>query len=129
MIKHIVLAVSAAAAIAAAAAVAIVAAAFGVFALLEPEVGSAGAAGLVALFAAALIGVIGLIAWLKVRPKKAAKGPPEGDMLARAMNLARERPIVAAAALIAGSVIAFRNPALTALAVKGFMDSKKPPKK
>ena len=128
MIKRIVLGIFAVAAIAAAAAVVIVAAAFGLYALLAPDVGPAGAAGLVALAAAVLIALIGLIAWLQVKPPRAAKAPPQGDMLARAMNLARERPIIAAAGVMAAAAIAMRNPALTALVVKGFMDSKKPPK-
>jgi hypothetical protein len=75
-----------------------------------------------------LIGLIGLIAWLKLKPpRRSAKAPPQGDFAARAMNLARERPIMAAGALVAASIIAMRNPALTALVVKSFLDSKKPP--
>jgi hypothetical protein len=131
LIKKVVLAVSAVAAIAAAAGVVIVAAAYALFALVSPELGAAGGSAVVALAAALLVGFIGLIAWMKLRPPRrfaSAKGPPAGDFMARAVNLARERPIMAAGALVAASVIAMRNPALTALVVKSFLDSKKPPK-
>lgn len=129
MIKKIVLGLCAAAAIAAAAGVLVVAAAVGLYAVLEPRFGAAGSAGMVALAAAVLIALVGVVAWLQIRPVRAAKAPPQGDMLARAMNLARERPIIAAAGVMAAAVIAMRNPALTAVVVKGFMDSKKPPKR
>jgi hypothetical protein len=130
LIQRIVFGVTALAAIAAAAGVVIVAAAFALYALAEPSLGSAGAAGLVALAAALLIALVAIAAWWKMRPPSAhpGKAPPQGDMLARAVNLARERPIIAAGGIVAAGMIAMRNPALTALVVKSFLDSKKPPR-
>ncbi len=129
MIQRIILAIAAAAALAAAVAVAVVAASFGVYSLLKPEFGPAAASGMVAGIFAALFAVVGLAAWLKARPRKPKPSEGAGDPMARLIQLARERPVIAAGALVAGSVIAMRNPAITALVVKSFFDSKKPVKR
>jgi hypothetical protein len=128
LIQRLILAIVAIAAMAAASAAAVVAASYAVFALLKPELGSAGAAGSVAGIYALLIAISGLAVWLKTRskePKSRGKGG-SNDTVARLMQLARERPIVAAGALVAGSVVALRNPAITAMVLKSFFDSKKP---
>ena len=78
---------------------------------------------------AVLIGLAGLAAAIKARPPRPKPGAAGGDTIGRVVEMARERPIIAAAALIAGSVIALRNPAITALVVKSFFDSKKPTKR
>lgn len=128
MIQRLVLAIIAAGALLAAAVSAVVAATYAVFSLLKPELGSAGASGAVAGGLALLMLIGALAAWMKARPHTArrAKG---GDPMAGLVQMARDRPIIAAGALVAASVIAFRNPAITALVVKSFFDSRKPPKR
>lgn len=130
MIQRLILAISAAAALAAAVVVAVVAASFGIYALLKPDFGPAGASGIVAAGFTALFVTLALVAWMKARPRKAsASGGGSHDTMARLVQVARERPVIAAGALIAGSMIAMRNPAITALVLKSFFDSKKPQKR
>ena len=108
--------VVAAAAIAAAAGVAVVALAFALYALVEPSLGSAGAAGVVAGAAALLILAVGLIALLMVRPPK--RKQPEPDLLQRVIGIARDKPVIAAAAALAAGFFVVKNPqALMAIAL------------
>jgi hypothetical protein len=131
LIQRLILAIVAIAAMAAASAVAVVAASYAIFVLLKPQFGSAGAAGSVTGIYALLIALAALAVWLKTRPAKSNGAGKAGssDTVARLMQLARERPIIAAGALVAGSVVALRNPAITALVLKSFFDSKKPAKR
>lgn len=121
MIRKIVLIVVAVAAIAAAAAVAVVAAAFALYALLSQYLGPAGAAGVVAAVAALLMALGGLIALLMARPPKRR----ETDSFAvRALDYAREKPVVAIAAAAAAGLIAMRNPKLLTTALTAFLAGK-----
>jgi len=122
------MAIAALAALAAAVAVAVVACAFAVYALAKPELGPAGAAAAVAGGFALLLALGALAAWAQARPRTTKVKPGSDDTMARLIQMARERPVIAAGALVAGSIIAMRNPAITALVVKSFFDSRKPPK-
>jgi hypothetical protein len=121
---------AAAAAIAAAAGVAVVAAAFALFALLTPHLGAAGAAALVAACAALLVALAGLVAAAKAKSRRGqaqSDFADSGDMhglLARVMEMAKQRPLIAAAAAMAAGVFALRNPALIAVVIKAFLDPK-----
>jgi hypothetical protein len=130
LIGKLALFVAAIALMAAAVAVAVVAAAFAIYAALQPQLGPAGAAAVLAAGCAVLVALGALALWLKVKPKRSHAGRGgSGDAMTRLMQLARERPIIAAGALIAGSMLALRNPAITALVVKSFFDSRKPEKR
>ena len=111
----------ASAVLAASAAVAVVAAAFALFALLAPVLSAAGAAGVVAAVAA----LLGVICSLLLMPRRtderhAADAPPP-DLLTRAVRLARDKPLVAAAAAAAVGVVAVRNPKLVGALVSAFV--------
>ena len=108
--------VAAAAAMAAAAAVGVVALAFCLYALVEPRLGSAGAGAVVAGTAAVLMLIVGLIAALQLRAPK--RKQPEPDLLQRVIGMARDKPVIAAAAAIAAGVFVVKNPqALVAIAL------------
>jgi hypothetical protein len=112
---------SAAALLATALAIALVAGAVALGALLCEYVGLPGAAALVALLAA----VVALIGGLLLKPKSAARKlgdqPNQDDLLGRAMDLARKRPVLAATATLALGVFAVRNPKLVGALVSALI--------
>ena len=126
---------AAAAAIAAAAGVAVVAAAFALYALVVPSIGAAGAAALVAGCAALLVLLAGLIAAAKARghaTQQQAFAADTGDMhgvIAKVMEIVKQRPLMATGAALAAGVFAMRNPALLAILVKTLLDPRPPPKR
>lgn len=117
--------IAAFAAIAAAAAVCIVALAFALYAGLRDVIGpawaSAGVAGAVALIAL----IIAFAVTRKARPK-----PVKGDsqnLTAKLVELARERPLVAAGAVAAAAAVAIKNPRiLTAIIAAAFANRPAP---
>lgn len=118
------------AALSAAAAVFVVALAFALYAALLPHWGpslaSAGVAGACVLLSL----VVGLGALYAANPPKLTKKTPASeDMTTRMFALAREKPIVAAAAIIAAGAIALKNPKITAALVGAFLATKPPEKK
>ena len=108
--RKIVTAVAAVAAIAAAAVVCVVALAFALYAVARDYLGPAWGAAAVAGAAALIALILAVALTLKARPPKAGKTPEPQSLLAKAMDLAKERPLVAIAA--AGAVVAvmIRNP-------------------
>lgn len=107
--------------------VAVAAAAIAIFALLEPAVTAAGAAAIVA-------GIFGLIAALAIafvatrndKPRdRDGDGIPDLGMVERLIDMAKDRPILSLAALVAGGVILFRNPAMVATIAAAFLDRPK----
>jgi hypothetical protein len=114
----ILLAVSAAAS---AAAVAVVAVAFALYALWRPALGAAGAAAAVAGAAALFMAIGALVAALMARPTKRREN--EGFAL-RAMDFAREKPVVAIAVAAAAGLVAARNPKLITTALTAFLAGK-----
>ena len=117
------------AAIAAAAAVCVVALSFALYAAVRDLIGPAWGAAAVA-GAAALIALI--LAWLLTR--KARPKPVKGDsdnLTAKLVELARERPLVAVAAVGAAAAVVIKNPRiLTAVITAAFAGRPQtPPKK
>jgi len=121
IVKKVVLVLLAASAAASAAAVAVVAVAFALYALWQPALGAAGAAAAVAGVAALFMGVGALIAALAARPPKRRES--EGFAV-RAMDFARERPVVAVAVAAAAGLIAARNPKMITTALTAFLAGK-----
>ena len=74
------------------------------------------------------LSLMGLVLYLKTRPPGARRRAKGGgaDPLDNLVQMARERPVIAAGALVAASIIAFRNPAIAALIAKSMFDSKRP---
>jgi hypothetical protein len=121
LIRKIVLGLVAAGAITAAAAVAVLAAAFALYAQLSGPLGPPGAAAVVSGVACLLMLIGALVALLLAKPPKRK----ENDSLAlRALDYAREKPIVAVAAAAAAGFIALRNPKLVTTALTAFLAGK-----
>nr|QQZ50728.1 hypothetical protein JKL49_04855 [Phenylobacterium glaciei] len=55
-----------------------------------------------------------LVLLIKVNPPKFGKQPQERDVLTRLIDLAKDKPIVAASAIIAGAAVALKNPKIVA---------------
>lgn len=101
-----------------ASAVGVIAAAYGLFEACRGPLGAAGAAGLVAAAIFLLIAAAaGLIALSRRPPSRHA----EPSLGAKALQLARDNPLLAAGAIVAAGVVIARNPRLVATAVSAFM--------
>ena len=114
------------AAIAAAAAVCIVALAFALYAGLREVVGAAWAAAAVAGVVAVVALILAFAVTRTVRPK-----PVKGDtqnLTAKLVELARERPLVALAAVGAAAAVVIRNPRVLTAIVAATFSSRPPPK-
>lgn len=117
------------AALAAAASVCVIALAFALYAALAPAWGPALAAAGVAGAATLLILLGGLIALLAANPSKLKKKSGSEDLPSRMIELAREKPLIAAAAIVAAGVVAVRNPKITATLMAAFMAGRSSDKK
>jgi hypothetical protein len=133
ILRKIIIAVVGAAMLAASAAVMVVAAAMAVYGLLRPYLGGPGAAATIVLAAGLLMLVVGLLLEHRLLPSghKGGKATPadEQDMLKKLIGMAQDKPVIAAGALIGAIFLAIRNPALTAVVVKAFLDPKPRPGK
>jgi hypothetical protein len=103
--------------------VGVVAAAFAVYAALKPMIGPAWASASVCAAAALLIALGGLGAALAANPPR-RKASADKDLTAKLIELAKEKPIVAASAILAAGAVALKNPKITAAIVGAFMASK-----
>jgi len=114
------------AAVAAAAVVVIVALSFALYAALRDVIGPAWAAAAVAGAFALLALVVAFLLTRKANPK-----PVKGDqqnLTAKLVELARERPLVAAGAMAAAVVVVIKNPRiLTAVATAALASRKSEP--
>ena len=119
MIKKAVSLAAAIAALAAAAAVCVFAAAFALYALLRATMTAAGAAAVVALVFAAIAALVGVIMLRKGGPSHARH--EEQSLTARLFDLAREKPMIAAAAAAAAGFVLLRNPNLATAAFSAAM--------
>ena len=119
--------IAAIAAMAAAAATCVVALAFTLFAVVRDLAGPAWGSAAVAGAALVITLVLAFLMTRKAKPK-----PVQGDeqnLTARLVELARERPLVAAGAIAAAIAVVARNPRiLTAVATAAFA-SRKPARK
>jgi Na+/melibiose symporter-like transporter len=115
--------IAAIAAIAAAAIVCVIALSFALYAALRDPIGPAWAAAAVAGAFALLAVILAFFLTRKAKPK-----PVKGDqqnLTARLIELARERPLVAAGAMAAAVAVVVRNPRiLTAIATAAFASRK-----
>jgi len=66
--------------------------------------------------------------WI-LKPGRKRKPEDEQDLLQRLIGMAQDRPMIAVGALIGAIFLAIRNPALTAVVVKAFLDPKPRPSK
>lgn len=128
IVKKLVFGLAAAFALAAAAGVTVVAAAFALFAVLRDTLGPAGAAGVVAGVAALLIAIIALVLALMARGPTVKKGE-DTSFASRALVLAREKPLLGAAALGAGAFLLAKNPKIASTIVATFLASRPQPKR
>jgi len=128
ILRKIIIAVIAVAMLAASAAVMVAAAALALYGVLRPYIGAPGAAAVVVLVAGLLMLIIGLAlerSTLKSKPTP----EDEQDLAQKLIGLAQEKPLIAVGALIGAIFLAIRNPALTAVVVKAFLDPKPRPSK
>jgi hypothetical protein len=130
ILKRVVLFACGVAALAAAAFTCVVALAFALYAGLKGVVGPAWASAGVAGACLLLILALALGLMLAARPPKKKPGEDK-DMLGRLVDLAREKPIVAASAILAAAMVAWKNPKVTAAIVTAMTATqpRTPPKK
>ena len=116
--------IAAIAAIAAAAIVCVIALSFALYAALRDAIGPAWAATAVAGAFALVALVLAFLLTMKAKPK-----PVKGDqqnLTARLIELARERPLVAAGAMAAAVVVVVRNPRILTAIATAALASRKP---
>jgi hypothetical protein len=132
VLRKLIIILVSAAMLAAAAGVMVVAGAMALYGLLTPYVGGPGAGACIVLAAGLVMTIVGLVLERQVmQPGKGHKGgkDDEQDLLHRLIAMAQEKPLIAAGALIGAIFLAIRNPALTAVVVKAFLDPKPRPTK
>ena len=131
ILRKVILAVVGIAMLAASAAVMVVAAAMALYGLLRPYLGGPGAAATIVLAAGLLMLIVGLVLERRLLKGGAHKAQPanEQDTLRKLIGMAQDKPMIAAGALIAAIFLAIRNPALTAVVAKAFLDPKQRPSK
>jgi Na+/melibiose symporter-like transporter len=116
---------AAVAAIAAAAVVCVIALAFALYAALRDLIGPAWASAAVAGAALVIALILAFVLTRKAHPK-----PVRGDeqnLTSRLVDLARERPLVAAGAMAAAVAVVVRNPRiLTAIATAAIASRRRP---
>ncbi len=112
--------VAAIAAIAAAGAAVVVALSFALYAAVRDLIGPAWGAAAVAGAAALVALVLAFILTRKARPPKPVKGDDQ-NLTSRLIDLARERPLVAAGAVAAAAAVVIRNPRILMAVVTGLL--------
>ena len=110
--------VAAIAAIAAAAIVVIVALSFALYAAVRDLIGPAWGAASVAGAAALIAVILAFYLTHKAKPPKPVKGD-EQNLTSRLIELARERPLVAAAAVAAAATVVIKNPRILMAVITG----------
>lgn len=124
-------AVTALVALATATTIAVVAAAFALFFALEPVVGRAGAAGLLAGGFALIVSICVLLVASRGHHHKGrhdhhgAGGQPDFSFVERMIEIAKDKPILAAAGAVAAGLIVIRNPALVATIITTILQKPK----
>jgi hypothetical protein len=123
--------VVAAAALSAAGVMCVVAAALAVFALARPYVGDAGAWAVVLAAFALLILLGGLLVAAAAMPKRPKLKGETAGVVAQLTDLARDRPVAAAAVACVGIVsaaLAARNPVVIGTIARAFFDGLNKPR-
>ena len=115
--------VAAIAAIAAAASVVVVALSFALYAAVRDLIGPAWGAAAVAGAAALIAVILALFLTRKARPPKPVKGDDQ-NLTSRLIDLARERPLVAAAAVAAAATVVIKNPRILTSMITAFFATK-----
>ncbi len=128
-LRKVIFALLVVAMLAAAAGTFVVAAALALFGVLRAYLGGPGADAAVALAAAVLMITLALILERWILHPGGRKAVEDESVMTRVAAMAQQRPIVAVGALIGGVVLAIRNPALTAIVVKAFLDPNRRPSK
>jgi hypothetical protein len=130
IVRRVVFAVAALAAIAAAAGVLVVSASFAVYQALRQVLTPAEAGAAIALAAAILCGVCAVIFAAQIKLPKPNRRPVRGAVRANPIDqiveMARERPFVAAGAAAAAGLLAFANPALVTAVMRAFINRPPP---
>ncbi len=130
IVRRVVFAVAALAAIAAAAGVLVVSASFAVYQALRQVLTPAEAGAVIALAAAILCAVCALIFAAQVKLPKLSRAPMRGAARANPIDqiveMARERPFLAAGAAAAAGLLAFANPALVTAVMRAFITPRPP---
>jgi hypothetical protein len=108
------------AAIAAAAGVCVVALAYALYAVVREWLTPAGSSAVVALAFALVAVIIAMVVMGRTRPKPQAEASP----VERLVEIARQKPLLAAAGIIGASFIAVRNPGMVATLIMGLMAPK-----
>jgi len=111
--------VAAASALAAAVGVAVVAASMALYAVLREYLTAAGAAAVLALAAALLAAVLAFVAFRTAKPRPLRRD--EENVTTRLIDLAREKPVIAAGAAVAAGLVLLRNPGVVTSAVTAFV--------
>ena len=130
ILRKIIIAVIGVAMLGASAAVMVVAAAMAIYGLLRTYLGAPGASAVIVLVAGLLMLIIGLILdrWI-LKPGHKPRPEDEQDLMQKLIGMAQDKPLIAVGALIGAIFLAIRNPALTAVVVKAFLDPKPRPSK
>jgi len=130
IVRRVVFAVAALAAIAAAAGVLVVSASFAVYQALRQVLTPAEAGAVIALAAAILCAACALIFAAQVKLPKLSRAPMSGAARANPIDqiveMARERPFLAAGAAAAAGLLAFANPALVTAVMRAFITPRPP---
>ena len=130
ILRKVIIAVVGVSMLGAYAAVMVVAAALAIYGVLKPYVGGPGAAAVIVLVAALVMLVVGLLLERRLMPSgRKPTEADEQDLMAKVIGMAQEKPLIAVGALIGAIFLAIRNPALTAVVVKAFLDPKPRPSK
>ena len=132
LLRKVIFVVVGVAMLGASAAVMVVAGATALYGVLKPYLGGPGAAAAIVLAAGLLMMAVGMILERRLlNPGPGGKAGPESeqDLLQKLMGMAQDKPLIAVGALIGAIFLAIRNPALTAVVVKAFLDPKPRPTK
>jgi hypothetical protein len=115
--------VAAVAAMAAAAAVCVVAAAYALYAFVRTFLDPAPASAVIAVGFAVIAAILAFVAFRKTSPAPRHRRD-EQDALSRLIQLAREKPIIAAAAVASAGFVLLRNPRIVGAAVTAAIASR-----
>jgi len=128
IVRRLVLFACGVAALAAAAFTCVVALAFALYAALKENVGPAWASAGVAGACLVLILALAIGLMIAARPPKKKPGEDK-DLLGRLVDLAREKPIVAASGILAAAMVAWKNPRITTALFTAMTAAQAKPKK